>query len=153
MQQPRIGRPPQPVMARLMKLVTKTESGCWEYAVTSRQGRSYRQIRYQQDGEYVLRYAHRVAYEHLVGPIPEGLQLDHLCRNRTCVNPEHLEPVTAQENTVRARSLITHCPSGHPYSDTNTAVGRNGKRYCRECKRIKGRARRLPKTQQGETNE
>ncbi len=60
--------------------------------------------------------AHRWAYEHWVGPIPDGLQIDHLCRNRCCVNPAHLEPVTAQENTRRAlafRVPPTHCKWGH----------------------------------------
>jgi hypothetical protein len=85
---------------------------------------------------------HRVAYELLVGPIPEGLELDHLCRNTRCVNPEHLEPVTGRENLMRAVSswaaknaAKTHCPQGHPYDEENTKVKRDGGRACRACGR------------------
>jgi len=92
---------------------------------------------------------HRFAYEQLVGPIPEGLQLDHLCRNRACVNPNHLEPVTQQVNILRgfsiatANRLKTHCPQGHPYSATNTYIHpRNNGRICRACARERTRANR-----------
>lgn len=126
-----------------MRLVTRTESGCWEYAAETRGGNSYRQVLVKVDGKPTLFYAHRVAYEHLVGPIPEGLQLDHLCRNRMCINPEHLEPVTAQENKRRATALITHCPSGHRYTPENTRYTPDGRRrYCNECKRVKSSERR-----------
>lgn len=85
--------------------------------------------------------AHRFAYEELVGPIPEGLELDHLCRNRTCVNPFHCEPVTERVNVLRgdtlpaANVLKTHCPQGHEYTPENTRLGPTGKRYCRACTR------------------
>lgn len=131
-------------MERLMRLVLKTEAGCWEYAAT-RQGTSYRQIEVVEGGVRVIRYAHRVAYEHLVGPIPPGLQLDHLCRNRMCVNPEHLEPVTAQENKQRAVALITECPKGHPRNESNLRIQPDGRRYCRECKRLAAAAKRSRK--------
>lgn len=86
--------------------------------------------------------AHRVAYELLVGPIPDGLVIDHLCRVRNCVNPEHLEPVTNAENirrgeTGRARGAQqrakTHCAQGHPYDETNTYHRPQGGRDCRLC--------------------
>jgi len=127
-----------------MSRVTETNQGCWNYAPDTRGGTSYRQIALRESGRPVLRYAHRVSYEHLVGPIPKGMQLDHLCRNRMCVNPAHLEPVTARENTRRATSLITACPSGHAYTDENTGISSGdgmNRRYCRECKRIKARDR------------
>lgn len=136
------GRVARPVMDRLMKMVEKTSSGCWEYATRNRAGRDYRQVNVSVDGIQVNQYAHRVAYAHLVGPIPDGMQLDHLCRNRTCVNPDHLEPVSAQENVRRARALVTACPQGHPYDATNTRMYQ-GRRYCRAC-RAACRAQRTP---------
>lgn len=86
--------------------------------------------------------AHRWAYEQQVGPIPDGLDIDHLCRNRACVNPEHLEPVTRAENIRRAAAIRTHCAAGHPYDEANTYV-RPGTahRKCRTCARERDRAR------------
>lgn len=76
--------------------------------------------------------AHRIVYEALVGPIPEGLELDHLCKNTYCVNPTHLEPVTHAENMRRAFEGITHCRKGHEKA-TNTYIGLDGKKRCRAC--------------------
>lgn len=84
--------------------------------------------------------AHRWSYRLLVGPIPEGLVLDHLCRVRRCVNPAHLEPVTSGENTRRGNTGAleasrTHCPQGHPYDELNTYRFPDGRRGCRICSR------------------
>ena len=85
--------------------------------------------------------AHRWAYEYLMGPVPDGLEIDHLCRNRACVNVAHLEAVTHRENVLRGRSAKsekTHCPSGHPYSGANLyREPGTSKRRCRECLRAK----------------
>jgi len=91
--------------------------------------------------------AHRWAYESLIGPIPEGLEPDHLCRNPSCVNPSHLEPVTHKENIRRgirvgngggkANRAKTHCPYGHPYDEANTCRRPNGTRLCRACARLR----------------
>ena len=92
--------------------------------------------------------AHRISYELHVGvKIPEGLQIDHLCRVRRCVNPDHLEVVTQRENWRRGKSITraladkTHCPAGHPYDEENT-YQRRGRRHCRIC----GRERQLVRT-------
>jgi len=87
-------------------------------------------------------FAHRQSYELIKGNIPDGLQLDHLCRNRLCVNPEHLEPVTCKENINRGNTGDnqrdkTHCPQGHPYSGENLRITSLGYRECRICSREK----------------
>lgn len=109
-------------------------SGCWIWTAEVRGG--YGRF---WDGQR-KRQAHAFAYEHLSGPIPDGLEIDHLCRNRACVNPAHMEPVTSAENNRRAdpckaRRALTHCPQGHPYSGDNLYVYPNGKRRCRVCAR------------------
>lgn len=123
---------------------------CWEWAGT-RGSNGY--------GLWLLpgrvsAMAHRVAYEEMVGPIPEGLSLDHLCRNRACVNPDHLEPVTVRVNNLRGESpwarnaRKTHCLRGHEYTPDNTAMRKNGTRACRVCLRAstaKWRASKSPR--------
>lgn len=85
--------------------------------------------------------AHRVAYELAVGPIPKGLEIDHLCRNRGCVRPDHLEPVTHSVNERRGDTVIarnaakTHCVRGHALSGVNVLIRRNGNRRCQACER------------------
>lgn len=83
--------------------------------------------------------SHRLSYELFSGPIPEGLVIDHLCRKRNCVNPDHLEPVTLEENILRGNGLParnkrkTHCLRGHPFSPDNVRIAPNGSRICRIC--------------------
>lgn len=87
--------------------------------------------------------AHRYAYESIVGPIPNGMVLDHVkqrCGNRACVNPAHLEPVTNRVNILRGSGITalnarkTHCPKGHEYTDANTIRGKDRVRKCRSCR-------------------
>lgn len=95
------------------------------------------------------RPAHRVSYELARGPIPEGLELDHLCRNRRCIEPTHLEPVTTRENLLRGATIPaanlqkTHCPAGHPYAGANLYVAPSRPdRQCRACIAARAAARR-----------
>jgi hypothetical protein len=81
-----------------------------------------------------LHLVHRMAYELLVGPIPAGLQIDHLCRNKACWNPEHLEPVDGHTNTLRHWATVTHCRHGHEFDEANTRYYQ-GRRHCRACAR------------------
>jgi len=109
--------------------------GCWEW-VGSQTSDGYGQWR--AFGEHV---AHRAVYRLLRGAIPEGLTLDHLCRNTGCVNPDHLEPVTIRENLLRGEGACaknarkTHCLRGHPFNTDNTYLRKGGGRRCRTCDR------------------
>ena len=90
--------------------------------------------------------AHRLAWQAANGPVPDGLELDHLCRVRSCVRPDHLEPVTHRENCRRGDAGKhfrdkTHCPRGHPYSGDNLLLSK-GARYCRACRKAQQQAAR-----------
>jgi hypothetical protein len=116
--------------------------GCWLW-VGKIDSYGYGQFRIGLRADRTRRMVavHRFAYELEVGPIPEGLTIDHLCRIRRCVNPAHLEPVTARVNNLRAdgtsarNAKKTHCPRGHAYDLLNTYVDPDGRRHCRACKR------------------
>ena len=96
--------------------------------------------------------AHRHAYTNLVAPIPDGAELDHLCRVRDCVNPDHLEPVDHRTNSLRGDGVATpnaaktHCPQNHPYDEANTYYRARGpagtERKCKACKMERQRRRR-----------
>jgi hypothetical protein len=141
------GFPPTPPELRFWPKVDKTET-CWLWTA----GRSDTGYGTFSVGQGVKVGAHRWAYEALVGPVPEGLQLDHLCRVRHCVNPAHLEPVTQRENMRRGAGhppftgarerAATHCPHGHPYDEENTYRNpRTGFRSCRACNLARMRRR------------
>jgi hypothetical protein len=107
-------------------------TGCWEWPRARTLG--YGVVWF----EGKLRRVHRIVYEHFVGPIPEGLEPDHLCRNRCCANFEHLELVTRQVNIRRGGNHYrerTHCNYGHPFEGDNLFIRENGARRCRTCKR------------------
>lgn len=121
----------------LGKLGDRSEDECWTWTGCTQHGYGLVWV----DGVRRSARVHRVVYELLVGPIPEGLTLDHLCRNRACCNPAHLEPVTLSENVKRGgNSLKTHCPNGHDYSLHGFVItSRNGstERACRPCRRVR----------------
>ncbi len=113
-------------------------SGCWGHAKTGFIKGGYRN-NVRAEGRY--KNAHRAVYEWLVGPIPDGLQIDHLCRNPGCINPSHMEPVTPRENVMRGDTIAaenaakTHCKHGHEFTAENTYVWpkKPNSRSCRRC--------------------
>ena len=136
---------PRPLAERLWEKVEKggpmalwkgAPGPCWVWTASRTKG--YGMIRSGRTNAY----AHRVAYELSVGPIPEGLHLDHRCRRPHCVNPAHLEPVTNAENVRRGNAGLlqarkTHCKQGHPFEGDNLIIRADGTgRACRECHRV-----------------
>ena len=125
---------------RFWAKVKAIPSGCWEWQA-SLNGKDGYGLFWNGQRTQV---AHRFLYESLNGVIPIGFELDHLCRNKRCVNPIHLEVVTRSQNTARGigpslakenQLAKTHCPRGHEYTAENTYVNPEGRRYCRICVR------------------
>ena len=114
------------------KVMPEPNSGCWLWTgAVCKDG--YGQFRWGP-GSTFMGKAHRFAWEHYRGPIPEGMIIDHKCRNPFCVNPDHLEPVTYAENANRGLNgvLKTHCKHGHPLTGDNLYY--HGQRRCRKCR-------------------
>jgi hypothetical protein len=111
---------------------------CWEWT-GAHADTGYAQVR--ANGRTA--YAHRISYEMHKGPIPDGLHIDHLCRNRGCVNPAHMEAVTKKENDRRGMSPLgfnyrkTHCIRGHEFDSVNTYITSRGFRMCKACNRLR----------------
>jgi hypothetical protein len=116
--------------------------GCWLWTGARTSPWGYGTIQLEGRPKRRSGLAHRVMYELIVGPIPEGLVLDHLCRNPSCIRPDHLEPVTQRVNTQRGvRATKTHCAQGHVRDEANTYVRTNGKKMCRVCYLARSRER------------
>jgi hypothetical protein len=120
---------------------TVNENGCWLWPGATFRGGYGNVSVVSSDGTRRNAGLHRVVFEYIVGPIPEGLVLDHLpfCRTPACCNPAHLEPVTQQVNLLRGdtmtarRAAVTHCPAGHEYTSENTRRSSRGQRHCVAC--------------------
>ena len=123
---------------RFWEKVSKTET-CWLWiGAVSKSG--YGNFTKSSSGSRTSRTMiqigpHRFAYELLVGPIPNDLNIDHLCMNKLCVNPDHLEPVTQKVNAERFSASLTVCPNGHPYTPETTYLTKEGYKECRTCRR------------------
>lgn len=126
---------------RFWAKVEKTPS-CWPWTAGTRNGYG----RYYRFGK--METAHILLYKSMRGPIKKGLQLDHLCRNRSCVNPDHLEQVTSRENTLRGESYQAinarkkECCRGHKFTKENTHIDKLGQRRCRKCDYLRTKKRR-----------
>jgi hypothetical protein len=134
------------VEQRLVRLRRVTPSGCWEWTgPVLRNGYGKTLLGSRAGGAKRKNvYTHRLAYELWKGPIPAELEIDHLCRNRKCFNPDHLETVTRRENTLRGMAPVkvalingakTRCLRGHRFDATNTRIRPGGGRTCRACER------------------
>jgi hypothetical protein len=129
------------VIERMLSRTEKPDSGCWEWQGATSGG--YGVVGYQSRQWYT----HRLSYSILRGELKDGLQIDHLCSNRKCWNPNHLDQVDCRTNLLRGNTMTakraaqTHCMTGHEFTEENVKIRPNGTRYCRACARIRERQR------------
>lgn len=128
---------------RFCKLYVENEDGCWIWAGPVDRRDGY--------GRFSSKAAHRISYERLIGEIPAGMVIDHICRRRACVNPKHMRVVTNAENILCGEGITarharaTECGRGHPFDEENTYYRPDGLRMCRACQLERGRAYRSRK--------
>lgn len=136
-------------IAHIRERCTETDAGCWEW-LQRRNDHGYGEVNLTNYA-HISKLVHVLTYTHLVGPIADDMELDHLCRNRACCNPAHLEQVTHLTNIDRGEwrqkcaeywASRTHCTNGHEYTRENTRIRTDGRRCCRACKREWARRKR-----------
>src|SRR4029077_3494017 len=139
-----IGRPPIPMIDRFMcKIMVNWDTGCWLWTARKFPNGYSQFIIKKPTGKWDNTQGHIIAYKLYRGDIPSGLELDHLCRRRHCVNPFHLEAVTSQVNVLRGNGITdqnarkTHCPKGHDYQSRD----KSGARRCNTCQRLRDQAK------------
>jgi len=153
-------QPNRAELARFQRQAKPQANGCWLWTGPHGTRDGYGKFQPSPGQSKVM--AHRWSYEVHHGPIPDGYQIDHTCHSddescpggpdcihRRCVNPAHLEAVTASENTMRQRHYErarTECPKGHPYEGDNLIMGKDGRRRCRECDRARKRRSTPPES-------
>lgn len=125
------------IMSRI--LIPKNKDDCWEWlGFHTKFGYSRINLGFNINPD-----VHRIMYELVKGKVPKGLELDHLCRNKGCINPDHLEAVTHVENQKRGKvnqnKNKTHCKRGHEFIKDNTYVNSKGVRACKECIKLRGK--------------
>lgn len=141
---------PERRILRLLDMTEITNDGCWLWRGCKTPG-GYGHS--SLNGKATV--AHRVAYQLIVGPIPEGMDLDHLCRNRACVNPAHLDPVTRRQNLVRGVKA-RGCVNGHQYSKSGWSFVKRAsgriERRCKICHRARNKAAKAKKAQEAKAS-
>jgi hypothetical protein len=133
-----------PLRERLLRSIEVDDNGCWVWQLSKdKDGYGWVGIARKKTG-----HAHRASYTVFKGEIPAGLTIDHLCRNRACINPDHLEAVPHGVNVLRGdaptarNARATHCIHGHEFTEANTYINKgNGQRVCRKCSRIRSNRR------------
>ena len=134
----RKGPKPKSFVIRLLSHIKTNENGCFIW-LGSKNNKGYGMLNVDR----MPALAHRVSYELFVGDLEDGLVVDHLCRNRGCINPAHLEQVTSRDNVLRGDSVCsenskkTHCKRGHEFSGENMRLLKNGGRFCKKCRIIR----------------
>lgn len=141
-----MARKTKPVFQRVTERLTPGPNGCllWPGATSGKNG--YGIVGVKVHDKWTMRTVHRVVWEGTYGPIPDGMEIDHLCRTRLCANPDHLEVVAHAENQRRMAGDV--CPNGHIRTEETTRINANGARICVECRREAVRKHRRSKARQ-----